>query len=401
MLEARVVVLFWAADLMTIPLNFSQRSPSLRGHFLSDGRAWLRAACFIILVGFSPGWAMDADDWEIAAAFGDDLYPSVIVGTSTMKSDEEDEADLLVLGDPFGLIGASVTAPRDNAKFRVEVSSRKLIEPSVIEGRLRDAGEVYEIYPNLNFDYDALLRVRQPYPELVKVKVWIDGKPAGTNEQRMLVRSANDCPFGYVDEDGEYNALDALFAVYVNENHPEVDDILSEALRSGDTETFAGYQGDQDDVVRELQAVWNALQRRGFAYSSITRPSADDNDVYVQHVRLIGDSVRTSQANCVDGSVLFASVFRKLGMEPFLVSVPGHMFVGVYLDEEQNDFTCIETTMLGNASFLEAVEAGNKQFAKYEDELTSEESEDPSFALVDISAARKMGILPLREPKLE
>ena len=366
--------------------------------FAAQIRGVLSISLLVVGSGFSR--AADSESWDMLTQFGSDLYPSVIVSTSTFHTDPEDD-DPTVLGDQMGQIGAIVEAPEDDARVKVEVSSQKLISPSVFEGRLPKGGEIYSIFPFLSYDYDSLLKVRQPFPENVTVRVTIDGERLGQKQKRMLARSVNDCPFGVADEDGQYTSLDILFAAYVNENHPFVDEILGEALNSGDTKSFAGYQGNHDDVLRELEAIWNAFKERGFAYSSITRPSVNRDKVYTQHVRLIGDSIKTAQANCVDGSVLFASVFRKLGLDPFLISIPGHMFLGVYLDSDHSDFACIETTMLSTSTFAEAVEAGNEQFKKHHDELTAEASNDPNYALIDIDAARKMGILPLREPSAE
>lgn len=352
-----------------------------------------------MLLSVLPLTAGEDLEWSIVSDFGTHLYPSVIVSTSTFKTEEEPAED--VFGDPMGMIGAAITAPHDGAKVKVTVESDRLIKPSTLTVRLPDEGTEYWVYPVLRYDYDNLLRVRQPFPEVVTVKVSVDGGEPEEKQERMVARSVNDCPFGIKDEDGEYTALDVLFAAYVNENHPVVDEILSEALNSGDVEAFAGYQGDADAVVAEMEAVWNALKRRGFSYSSITQPSVYDESVYAQHVRLIGDSVKTAQANCVDGSVLMASVFMKLGLKPFLVTIPGHMFLGVYLDEEGSDFACIETTMLSSSSFQEAVEAGNASFREHEDHLLDEETDNPDYALIDISEARELGILPLREPGSE
>lgn len=347
----------------------------------------------------SPTLGAEEVDWSIVSDFGDDIFPSLIIATSTMKSDaEEDET---VLGDPMGMLGVGITAPWDDAVVRVEVESQKLIRPSAIEVTLPKGGEDYFIYPLLKYDYDSLLKVRQPFPEIVSVSVTVDGEDAGTQEERMIARSINDCPFGVQHEDGDFTALDVMFAAYVNENHPVVDEILSDALNSGDTKSFAGYQGNSDEVLREMEAVWNALKKRGFSYSSITRPSVQDEAVYAQHVRLVGDSVKTAQANCVDGSVLLASIFLKLGLRPFLVSIPGHMFMGVYLDRDQKEFACIETTMLSSSSFEEAVKAGNESFREHEEQLTAEEQDNPEFALIDLVEARELGILPLREPSAD
>jgi hypothetical protein len=73
-----------------------------------------------------------------------------------------------------------------------------------------------------------------------------------------------------------------------------------------------------------------------------------NQNIASQYVRTLQESFVNTQANCVDGSVLFASVLRKLGIEPFLGIVPGHMFVGYYLDREMTTRSFLETTMLGN-----------------------------------------------------
>ena len=88
---------------------------------------------------------------------------------------------------------------------------------------------------------------------------------------------------------------------------------------------------------------------RDVRYSSITATSVKAQTVASQHVRLIEESLNNSQANCVDGSVLLASALRKIGIEPFLVLVPGHCYVGFYVDEKKENMLAIETTMLGDA----------------------------------------------------
>lgn len=48
-------------------------------------------------------------------------------------------------------------------------------------------------------------------------------------------------------------------------------------------------------------------------------------------------SLAMSQANCVDGRVLFASILRKIDIAPALVLIPGHMFLAFQLDQEGED----------------------------------------------------------------
>ena len=146
------------------------------------------------------------------------------------------------------------------------------------------------------------------------------------------------------ESNGEYTDMGWMFAAYVNENSPTVERILKEALATKIVDSFAGYQKSPDEVVKELFAIWTALQNRGIKYSNITTTAGDSPSVYSQHVRFVDESVANEQANCVDGSVLFASILRKLGLRSFLVMVPGHMFMGVYLTAKGDARVALETT---------------------------------------------------------
>ncbi len=338
-----------------------------------------------------------AADWNLEME--PDLFPSMVIATSSLEGESSD--DPAFFGDPLGPVSIRIESPRDNARVRVTVEGSELIRPSVLDVRLPEKGVVYELAPVLKYNYNALLRVRQPFPETVSAEVKVDGRDVGQQSGRITIRSINDCPFAIHKEDGSVVDLNFLFAAYVNENHPVVDQLLREALDSGDVSSFGGYQGNPDEVLAEIQAIWNALQKRDFAYSSITRPSKSNDDIVSQHVRLIGDSIRSSQANCVDGSVLLASIFRKIGLDPFLVSLPGHMIVGVYLDPEKQEYACIETTLLDEASLADAVKSGNAKFRKHFKKLTMANGDDPEYAIIDIDRSRRMGILPLREPDAE
>ncbi len=69
---------------------------------------------------------------------------------------------------------------------------------------------------------------------------------------------------------------------------------------------------------------------------------------FSQRVRTFDDALDSSQINCVDGSVLFASLLRSINIDPILVRTPGHMFVGYYTDNSHKDMNFLETTMIGD-----------------------------------------------------
>jgi hypothetical protein len=212
-----------------------------------------------------------------------------------------------------------------------------------------------------------------------------------------------------------------MFAAYVNEQHPFVDKVLREALDGGVVDSFTGYQSqDPAQVYRQVYALWHALSQRDVRYSNITTSAAETDAVHSQHVRLIDESINNGQANCVDGSVLLASLLRKIDIEPALVYVPGHCYLAFFLDAEHKTLVGLETTLIGSApeedapreiagtvdvvddatskqdswaTFCSAIAMGSDDLVK--NKARFNDSTDPDYQLIPIAAARKLGILPI------
>jgi len=294
------------------------------------------------------------------------------------------------------------------------------MEESTYEAELSNAGTTYTILPNIAWDYEALRNLKQPCPVNMVFDVLINGKSIGRKIKKVRVRSINDCPIFYKDSKrGKTYDMKWMFAAYVNEDHPMVDKILHEALTLGIVDSFTGYQGnDQKQVYLQVYSIWNIMQRKGLKYSSITQTSSHSDSVVSQHVRFINESVGNAQANCVDGSVLFASILRKIGIKPVLVLIPGHCFVGFYIDENKSKIACLETTMMGMVNlnrfveknllskllgmkskqdasmqtFIAAIEKGNSEF---NNNLTKFADKDSAWGSIEIDSAREIGIMPI------
>lgn len=330
--------------------------------------------------------------WKVVTETNDVIYSSFLIATATLRLDSE--PDPKVLGDSIGMVGVEVKAPRDDCPVVVEISSQDYIQPSRFVGALPRGGETYTVWPVLKYDYGKLLALRQTVPETVTVKLSLDGKSIGEESLRAQIRPINEVLFGFEDEDGVTD-MSWTFAAFVNENHPFIDEILREALDLKYVTSFAGYQKDAKGVRSEIKAIWQVLKKRGFRYSNITATSSGEEDVYTQHVRLMGDALKTRQANCVDGSVLLASILRKMGLGVYLVTVPGHMLLAVDLDEDGEETIGIETTMLDDSTFEEAVREGSEEIAEARDKF--EDPDNLEYQMIDIEEARKMGVIPIKD----
>ncbi|MHC1790278.1 hypothetical protein [Solidesulfovibrio sp.] len=333
------------------------------------------------------------------------LYPSLMRNIAKMKLEMQHGDD--ELGDPNGLFGVSVVAPRPGVKAVVElVSSSPLVNTGRAEVTLPRKGKTYWIYPFLTYA-DPIILVHQPVTATLTARLWLDGVAMGERPARVVIASVNDCVHSFEDDDDFYDT-DWLYAAYVNENHPAVQQILREALATGEVSSFTGYQADARGVRKQVKAVWQALRRRGIRYSSIDRPSAKPDGVGVQHVRLLGEALASRQANCVEGSCLLASVLYKLGLEATLVSLPEHMLLGVSLDPKGRQQLYLETTMLDDSTFEEAAESGDEQVAEAVEQARKiaarkkagkgDDDDEEVVNFISISAMRKAGVVPIPDP---
>ena len=87
----------------------------------------------------------------------------------------------------------------------------------------------------------------------------------------------------------------------------------------------------------------------------------------------------------------------KIGINPFLVIVPGHMYLGFYLDDKAESYCCLETTLLsagkGEDFFVETLQATMEDFQKHEKKFIADN--DPDYQIIDIDEARQLGIVPI------
>ena len=378
---------------------------------------------------------------------GTDIYPSAIIATATVdwNADEEeetkdkkekDEPDQIPwLGDRNGWVGVRVFDVPKGTKIKVEVAGDGWLKPSRTEVTVKRAEEEVIVMPKGIFDYDALHRVKQQRPANLNLKVWVNGQALDEQNETVVLRSINECPFAVLFEDLPPYDLSWMFAAYVNENHPWIDGILKEALEEKLVDSFDGYQsGDPEQVLAQVFAVWHIMQRHGMKYSDITN-TPKSKFAAAQVVRFLDDSVAASQANCVDGSVIFASILTKLSIKCALVLMPGHCSVCFDLDpngeldvsaaEDERTVIGLETTMLGAndlkplselkklpsktrgkmaqkegeasvATFANALEVASSVFSEHGAEFGEEGSD---YRIISIADARDFGIMPIASSK--
>ncbi len=376
--------------------------------------------CLVCTFGVSSG--LQAVEWEPSIEPYNQIFPALEISLANLEADPED-ADPAIVGQQDGLIGVVVDDDdvKPGTRFELLVKIPGYASPSQLSGTIPTAAGPWQLNPLIAWDFDALAKLSQPKPGNAVFELKLNGGPVEIQTRRIRLRSVNDALY-FLDEESDEDDVDLnwMFAAYVNEDHPMVDAILKEALATGIVDAFAGYQAeDQENVLQQVYAIWHVLQERGIRYSSITRTSNEHPNVHSQHVRFLDESLSMTQANCVDGSVLLASILRKIDIAPALVLIPGHMFLAFQLDAEGENYAFLETTMLGDvhdgqgqrlrqlraglnvavdqqkslASFAAAMDQGQSEYDEAGDAFADEADIEHQF--IDIQTAREMGVMPI------
>jgi transglutaminase-like putative cysteine protease len=185
-----------------------------------------------------------------------------------------------------------------------------------------------------------------------------------------------------------------FWAAWVTPTDPSVEALIRKAANYDSTGIIVGGYGDgtldQDGSVwRRLEAVWKAESDYNLTYIDTEVAFGPST---VQRMRLPSEVLDQASGNCVELAALYASVAEAMGLETAIVRIPGHAFTAVRMDQENARYYFIETTMIGRASFSDAVKKAAQEWADNQPHFDAKEE---GYAWVNIPDARKNGILPI------
>ena len=298
---------------------------------------------------------LTALDWKVEWDYiSDDFFPS----WTYMQLINNQYADIPEC------VTISIPKESEGARIKLTVEGNEFMNQTVVEETItEDMTKKGDFSPDLNWKQDALVNASTPGFFNLNAVLEINGKVVQRFNKRVNYHSINEC-VSYVigTEEGEIGDLSPLFSIYVNEDNPNIDKILKQCLALGENRQFVGNQWTKDDVLNQMWWVWQYFSMRGTKYSSITTnssnvvESADGTKIYNQSVRFFDQCYNEKQANCVDGSCMLASIYRKIDLDVALVLVPGHCFLAVR--PKTNDVKGLEDE---NIIFLETTCMGNTQ----------------------------------------
>ncbi|MEO7062356.1 MAG: hypothetical protein ABI082_01100 [Dokdonella sp.] len=361
----------------------------------------LAAAMATMAMGL--GQPAHALDWQIDVSPAGELFPALQLSQAPRTSATD-------AGDGDGLVSVRIYPCRSASacagtpgRVRLRIDTPGLRTPAIVE-TTRDANTTLILHPRLDWDVSALRDLRVARRQ--RMQVSLDGE---TRQVEVRLHPLDDALY-FVREGGDRVDLGWAFAGYVNPHDAVVDEVLALA-RGIDPDFSTADAADPATNLRRVGLVWAALEKHGVRYASGNPALSQGPQLYSQRVRLPAETWRERRANCIDGSVLIASVLERLGIRTFIVLVPGHAFLRFDTGPDRRDARYLETTVLGATTgqhggapdgagagtaathFAAALAAGEAHWRRVAARLDGHHG--PDYALIDIETARAYGIIPL------
>lgn len=126
-----------------------------------------------------------------------------------------------------------------------------------------------------------------------------------------------------------------LLASFITPNHPYVQKLCRTAAEqmqqwTGNASMNAYQTEDPNEVRQQVAAVYEALRGESIAY--VMPPASFGKEG--QRVRMADIIRRDRMATCLDITLLMAGCLEQLGINPIVVMMQGHCFVGAWLTEQ-------------------------------------------------------------------
>lgn len=212
-----------------------------------------------------------------------------------------------------------------------------------------------------------------------------------TESKEILLYSRRD--YTWVDGCDLQENRDFL-AAYVTPNDPAVEELLRRAANyTSSGIIWSGYGdhlNDEGGGIRDrLQAIWKAEKEYNLTYVSTWVSFTPEAS---QRMRLPFEVLEQSGGNCIELVFLYASAVEAMDLECSIVLIPGHAYLAVRTDQENANYYFVETTLIGQADFEDALACGSSNWGNDGPKIDAKEE---NYGWVNISDARERGILPV------
>lgn len=165
---------------------------------------------------------------------------------------------------------------------------------------------------------------------------------------------------------GEYQSLVHHIGAWVTPHVDPVQEVLRHAVDFHPSKrAMTGYQGPPNPKTarKQMKAIFQALKKKvELAYVNSPFACGAQPGQVIQTVRLPRESLEMRSANCIDGTVLYASLMKLANLNPVIVLQTGHAFIGWETWPKSREYEFLETTLTLEKSFEKAYERGMEEY---------------------------------------
>jgi hypothetical protein len=139
-----------------------------------------------------------------------------------------------------------------------------------------------------------------------------------------------------------------------------IEKVRSEAAKLRPSKVFGDDVNTLGGIESHARAVYEYLSKNGMSY--VNQPFSAVSLPTSQRVVLPEVALSNNAGNCIDLTVLFASILEGVGIFSYIFLTKYHAFIGWGNKNKLDQLLFLETTMIGHASFDDAKEAGKQAF---------------------------------------
>jgi hypothetical protein len=198
--------------------------------------------------------------------------------------------------------------------------------------------------------------------------------------------------------DGQARWTSEFIGAWVTPNAKSVDEFLAAAKKRLPAGT--SFSGGQAPTLPQVKAIYDELHERGMSYVMDPDLFVDGADL-VQRTRLPSDVLATTNAQCIEGALLYATLLEAIGLRPVVTLAKGHSWVGWHPEGHDTPpsrapkLFWLETTVTSKATFEQALATGDDMFyVRHIRDWAPPPRGALGYGWVDIAELRAHGITP-------
>ena len=244
---------------------------------------------------------------------------------------------------------------------------------------------------------------------------YLAGLTEGTNGRLSVSAYKNEVKIGETFADIKALAFDEwhgsqyypeLISAFITPNSPELVPLMHRTSElvgewTDDPSLDSYLSGDPNRVLKMAAAAYEAVRELGITYA--VHPASFEETG--QRIRLIDAVISDRLGNCIDISLLYASLLEAMGLSPLLILLKGHIFAGLWLEDRSFPEAVLDDPSLlskrladgvNEAAIVECTLARSGSAVSFDDASAAAKKQlKDAELIIDVRRARLSGIKPL------